>query len=285
MGWGGLKGRRALTSTLLSGILVASPSAQAHETGSTPATQFNLSAVNLTTDGPFKPGDLLTFEVITNLPMSEFHFIQVTGSCLAYPAEWHDGTENAYLNNSKSNLAQAVAVVSSGCLDGIHSVEEVMLVAKDNSFARITSEDFDLPKYSITNGQFVATPPSTKTADSIGLVSIPKAVKLASTGSTKVITIPRLTSKGQTISWTALGSCAIKREHGMSDLGGQVIASKVGKCFLSANTPWGSHLYNSVNIASEVSIYSKNALVCKRSKDNAIVYTEASKCPKGYRIK
>ena len=271
--------------TLSLGILSTSSGAQAHETGSMPSTSFTISQVNLLSKAPVKPGDLLTFELKTELPISQFHFIQVTGSCLTYPAEWHDGTENAYLNNSKTNLAQAVAVVSSGCLDGMHAIEEVLLVAKDNSFARITSEDADLPKYFVTKGQFVATPPSTKSADSISLVSIPKALKLASAGSTKVFTVPRLTAKGQTISWTALGSCAIKREHGMSDLGGQAIASKVGKCFLSANTPWGSHLYNPVNIALEVSIYSKNALSCKRSKGNAIIYTEASNCPKGYVIR
>lgn len=275
------KGAQALGSALMAGLFLLSNTAQAHETGSTPTTSFTLSGVNLTSTGPFKPGDLLTFELITDLPKSEFHFIQVTGDCLTYAAEWHEGTEGAYLNASKVKQSQAVAVVSSGCIDGEHGIREVMLVARDNTFARLTSESATLPTYLISKGHFVSTPPTSKMGDSINLNSLQKAQKLTKNGVVSVATLPRLTSNGQTISWTALGSCKVKREFGLSDLGGEVIATKAGKCNISANTPWGSHLFKPVNIAIEINIYSKKAILCLKSKKIAI-YSESPQCPKGY---
>ena len=278
----GPKSTRALGSGLMAGLFLLSNPAQAHETGSTMTTSFNLSGVQLISNGPFKPGDLLTFELVTDLPKSEFHFIQVTGDCLAYPAEWHEGAEDAYLNNSKTKQGQAVAVVSSGCVDGEHAIQEVMLVAKDNTFARLTSESAILPSYQISKGHFVATPPPSKLSDSINLISLQRSQKLAKNGRVIVATLPRLSANGQTLSWTALGSCKLKREFGLSDLGGQVIAAKAGKCSISANTPWGSHLYSPVNNAIEITIYSKNAIRCVNTRTKVIAYTESPKCPNGY---
>ncbi len=272
----------------LSGILticllcIFSPHAWAHETGSQPSTTFSISNVNLISTGPFKPGDLLVFDLVTNLPKEQFHFIQVSGECLAYPAEWHEGTERSYLNNSRSKSGQAVAVISSGCTDGEHAIQEVMLVAKDNTYSRVTKDSVILPRYSITKGHFLSTPPSTKLSDSINLSSLPKSLKLGRDGVSRIVTLPRTTDHGQTISWTALGNCQFIREYGLSDLGGQVTANKPGKCSLSANTPWGSHTYKPINVAVEVSIYSKSALTCRKNASNLVIYTEATKCPKGY---
>lgn len=256
--------------------------AAAHQTPSELSTTFSISGIKLTPKGPFKPGDLITFEVVSNLPLDQFHFMQITGECLTYPAEWHEGSEGSYLDNSRAKLGKAVAVVSSGCQDGEHLIQEVFLISRENAYARLTSDSATLPKYEITQGHFVASQPREKKSDSLIIPNLPKATKLAANGYANIANLPRVTSHGQTISWTALGACRIKKEFGQSDLGGQVIADKRGKCHMSANTPWGSHLYNPVNIALEVSIYSSNALECRLIKGKTVLYTEVSKCPKGY---
>lgn len=263
-------------------MALGAPGAHAHSSAGTPTTQFSISEVKLLSTGPFKPGDLLKFELVTNLSKSEFHFIQISGECLTYPAEWHEGTEASFLDNSSAKANQAVAVVSSGCSNGLHRIQEVTLVSKDNTFARLTDLTATLPEYVVTRGHFVEGPASEKRSDSINLTSIPKVVKLAPNNLIRIGYLPRLTTNGQTISWTALGACKFIREFGMSDLGGRVIGTKIGKCSLSANTPWGSHLFNPVNIAFEVAVFSKNAVLCQQSKGKIITYTESSKCPKGF---
>ena len=269
-------------SLVTSLLFISSHSVQAHETGSVPSTSFSISNVSLISQGPFKPGDLVFFELTTDLPKDQFHFIQVTGECLTYAAEWHEGNERSYLNNARAKLGQAVAVISSGCTDGEHTIQEVVLVAKDNTYSRLTGESANLPRYIITKGHFVSDPPSAKLRDSIILSSLSKSLKLARNGMVKILTLPRVTEYGQTISWTAIGNCQITREFGLSDLGGQVTANKPGKCSLSANTPWGSNLFHPVNIAVEVSVYSKNALSCIKNNSVIIHYTEQTKCPRGY---
>jgi hypothetical protein len=275
--WSGL-----LTSYMVASLLFIFPSAHAHETGSLPSTTFSISNVNLISKGPFQPGDLVFFDLITDLPKDQFHFIQIAGECLTYAAEWHEGNERSFINNERTKLGQAVAVISSGCTDGEHAIQEVLLVAKDNTYSRITGESANLPRYVTTNGHFVSDPPRTKLNDSIDLSSLSKSLKLSRNGMVKILTLPRITENGQTISWTAIGNCKITREHGLNDLGGQVTTNKPGKCSLSANTPWGSNLFKPVNIAREVSVYSKNAIPCQKNGSNLIYYTEKAKCPKGY---
>jgi len=276
------RSRALLVSAILTCISAASPIAVGHEAGSTISTEFSITGINLVEKGPFEPGDVLAFELITDLPKDQFHFIQISGECLAYPAEWHEGTGDSFINSSYSRVAKAVAVVSSGCSDGEHSIQEVMLVAKDNTYARLLGDSSKLPKYTISKGHFVSTLQAEKKNDSIDLKTVPASFILAKKGELKILNVPRLTNKGQTISWTAIGACQFKREFGSTDLGGLIVATKPGTCTISANTPWGSHLFNPVNLAKEVSIYSSKAIKCQLKNGKKLIYLETSKCPKGY---
>jgi len=277
-----VRSRALLVSAILTCFSAVSPIAVGHQAGSTISTEFSILGINLAEQGPFEPGDVLTFDLVTNLPKDQFHFIQVSGECLAYPAEWHDGTESDYVNNTYSRLAKAVAVVSSGCSDGEHSIQEVMLVAKDNTYARLQGDSSKLPKYTISKGHLLSTVQTEKMIDSIDLKSVPASFSLAKKAELKVLTVPRITNKGQTISWTAIGACQLKRELGSTDLGGLIVATKPGTCTIGANTPWGSHLYNPVNLTREVSIYSSKAIKCQLRNGKKLIYLETSKCPKGY---
>jgi hypothetical protein len=276
------RSRALLVSAILTCISTASPIAVGHEAGSTISTEFSITGIDLVEKGPFEPGDVLAFELTTDLPKDQFHFIQISGECLAYPAEWHEGTEDRFINSSYSRVAKAVAVVSSGCSDGEHSIQEVMLVAKDNTYARLLGDSNKLPKYTISKGHFVSTLQAEKTNDSIDLKTVPASLVLAKKGELKILNVPRLTNKGQTISWTAIGACQLKRELGSTDLGGLIVATKPGTCTISANTPWGSHLFNPVNLAKEVSVFSSKAIKCQLRNGKKIIYLETSKCPKGY---
>lgn len=273
-------------ATLVAAViaLTVTSSARADETYTHPATTYKIDQVIEMTKGPYQPGDLIAFDVKTALPRDQFHFFQVTGECLSAPAAWHIGTENKFVNNDLVRKGYAVATVTSGCTDGVRQVLEVEIEDSDKGYARIAYDgESSILSYVVTNGHlFPNADNSLRKPDSISTKNLPSAIRMSSQRPFKVWTLPGLTKNGQTINWVANGVCKFRRGQGEGDINGDLVAKAPGKCYLSANTPWGSNLFQPVNIAMEIKIYPHTALLCINQKNKKLLYTEKALCPKGY---
>ncbi len=268
---------------LLTALFSTAP-ATADETATHPATTYTIDQVIEITQGPYKPGDLIAFDIKTKLPRSEMHYFQVTGECLSRPATWHTGTENKFVDNRYSRQGYAVAAVTSGCTDGLHQVLEVEIEDADKGYARIAYDgNTTILSYQTIQGHLFANADnSLRKSDSIATKSLPLSLKMKSSKSMKIWALPGITTNQQTINWVANGKCKFRRGQGEGDVNGDLYALAPGKCFISANTPWGSNLFEPVNIAFEIRIYSSKALLCVNKANKKQVYLEKPKCPKGY---
>lgn len=264
--------------------LISPASTWADETSTHPATSYQIDGIIEITKGPYKPGDPIAFDIKTSLPRQDFHYFQVSGECFVAPAEWHIGSENLFLDNQFVRKGYALSIISSGCTDGLHQVTEVELEDKDQGFARITiNENQPIHTFSTVGGQLrIGSDNSARKSDSINNKTLPLSVRMKSKSPYKFWTLSRLTSQKQTISWAVNGKCSLKRNLGAADIGGDIFATAPGKCYIAANTPWGSNLFNPVNMAWEIRIYSSDALLCVDRKTKKQIFADKSKCPMGY---
>lgn len=278
-----MRGRRVSVFAILASTLLSTP-ALADETSTHPATGYAVDGVIEVSRGPYKPGDVIVFDIQTTLLREDMHYFQVTGECFTAPAEWHIGTEKSFLDNRYASKGYAVATISSGCIDGIHQILEVEIEDKDQGFARMSYDGTNsIASFRVSGGQLRAgSDNSSRKADSIIAKTLPLSLRMKSTGPIQIWNLPRLTTQKQTISWAVNGKCQFKRGEGAGDNGGRLIALAPGKCNIAANTPWGSNLFNPVNIAWEIRIYSSKAVLCVNKKNKKQFYLEKAKCPKGY---
>lgn len=278
---------RLLAIALSSVLLVISDMSMVggHEQVGEPSTDFRINSVSVVTKGPYKPGDLIVFSVNTNLPKSRTHFIQASGECLAYPAEWHEDTEENFEDASFVKRIQLVAVISSGCIDGIHSLNEVLVFDKNNSFTSATINQTNLPRFQVNAGQlFFEGPRNELRPDSIVKLKIPSQIRLdKGVKELKIASLPRISDGGQTLDWSATGSCRIKKFKGQSDLGGQLYGLGKGSCVVSVNTPWGSNIYLPINQAKGIELFPSTALLCSAISTNQKAFYLGKSCPKGTR--
>jgi hypothetical protein len=188
------------------------------------------------------------------------------------------------VDNRYSRQGYAVAAVTSGCTDGIHQVLEVEIEDTDHGYARIAFDGINsILKFQTTQGQlFPGADNSLRKSDSIATKTLPLSVKMKSNKALKIWSLPGLTSNKQTINWVANGKCKFRRALGEGDVSGDLLGLMPGKCYISANTPWGSNLFQPVNVAFEIKIYSAKASLCVNKKNKKQVYIEKPKCPKGY---
>jgi hypothetical protein len=268
---------------VVSGLLVRG--AHAHIENGTLTDTFRINSVKIVSKGPYIPGDIISFGVVSDLPLTEREWIQVTADCLAYPAEWHQGTGKNFVSDKFIKKAQATAVISSGCVSGVHVVTEVLLSDSSNNYTRVTSEDFDLPSFEVSKGHLRPEAPEIQLKkDSLKSIKIPPQIKLKSNlGQTVIMNLPRTTDGGQTLDWVATGDCAIRRFTGVSDLGGVLLATNQGNCVLSSNTPWGSNLYKPLNQAAAIEVFPPTAISCQPKSKKGVKLVAGSTCPKGYK--
>lgn len=273
----------ALLPLVLSAILV--PSAQAHIENGTLTESFRINSLKIVSKGPYLPGDVIVFNVGSDLPVAQRQWIQVTADCLAYPAEWHQGTYENFVEEKFAKRAQATAVISSGCVSGVHRVTEVLLSDLSNNYTRVTSEDFKLPTFVVSKGHLRLESTGLQLRkDSLKSIKVPSEVKLnAGLEQTAIIALPRVTDGGQTLDWVTTGECGIRRLTGASDLGGVLWASNQGICVLSSNTPWGSNLYRPLNQAVAIEVFPSTALSCRSKAKKGSKFVVGSQCPKGYK--
>lgn len=261
------------------------PVANAHIEDGKITQSFQIKAVNVLSKGPFLPGDLIVFNVVSDLPKVKRQWIQVTADCLAYPAEWHQGTEDNFVIEEYVKKGQATAVISSGCLNGVHKVTEIILSDMDNNYTRVTSVELELPTFVVSKGHLLAGSSSRRLKkDSMRQLRIPSQIKLVKDKErSRILSLPRTTDGGQTLDWVATGECGIRRLTGASDLGGELWASDQGLCVLSVNTPWGSNLYQPLNQAATIEVFPSTAISCQPSSRKIVKFVVGSRCPKGYK--
>lgn len=273
----------ASLSLVLSAILV--PSAQAHIENGALSDSFRINSLKIVSKGPYSPGDLIVFNVVSDLPVTQRLWIQVTADCLAYPAEWHQGTDANFVEEKFARRAQATGVISSGCVSGVHQVTEVLLSDLSNNYTRVTSEDFKLPTFVVSKGHLrLETTGLQLKKDSLKSIKVPSQIRLNSgLEQTVIIALPRVTDGGQTLDWVTTGECGIRRLTGASDLGGVLWASNQGICVLSSNTPWGSNLYRPLNQAVAIEVFPSTAISCQPTSRKVVKFVVGSKCPKGYK--
>lgn len=270
----------------MAALISSAPGSQADQTATHIATHYTIDQVVEITKGPYKPGDIIAFGIKTKLPLSEIHYFEVTGECFSRPTTWHRGTENKFVDNSYSRQGYAVAVITSGCSDGVHQVLEVEVEDTNQGLVRVSFDgENSLLSYKTINGHLVPNVDNSKRkADSISTQTLPLNVRMTSNRSLKIWDLPGLTVNQQTINWVANGACKFRRGLGEGDVSGRLIAINPGKCYISANTPWGSNLFQPVNVAFEINVFSPKALSCSEKKSKKQVYVEASRCPKGYSL-
>lgn len=271
-----------VVATSLSGLQIMP--AVADETSTHPATTYRVDGITEITEGPYKPGDVIAFGIKTALSRQNMHYFQITGECFTAPAEWHVGSEKKFLDGQYATQGYAVATISSGCIDGIHQINEVEIEDNEQGYARINYDGVNsIATFQVIGGQLRAgSDNSSRKGDSINAKTLPLSIRMKSTGPIQIWDLPRLTTQKQTISWAVNGKCLFKRGQGAGDNGGRLVALAPGKCNIAANTPWGSNLFNPVNKAWEIRIYSAKAILCVNKKSKKQFYLEKSMCPKGY---
>jgi len=274
-----------LTSLSLGLSVVLAPSAGAHIENGTFTDSFRIDSLKIVSKGPYLPGDVIAFSVTSELPLNERLWIQVTADCLAYPAEWHQGTAKNFVSDKFARKGQATAVITSGCVSGFHKVTEVILSDSSNNYTRVTSEESNLPSFEVSKGHLRPEATGLRLKrDSLKSINIPSQVKLnADRRQISIITLPRTTDGGQTLDWVATGECSIRRLTGASDLGGVLLASEQGTCVLSANTPWGSNLLQPLNQAVAIEVFPSTAISCQSQATKSLKLVVGSRCPKGYK--
>lgn len=280
---------RSLVSFLATFSVVFSagfiPNAYAHIENGTLTDSFRITSVTIVSKGPYEPGDVIAFAVVSDLPAAQRQWIQVTAECLAYPAEWHQATEEKFVVRKFAGKGQATAVISSGCLSGVHQVTEVMLSDVGNNYTRVTSEETTLPSFTVAKGHLQVQSAGTRLKrDALKRIRIPAQFKIdPRSEQSAILTLPRTTDGGQTLDWVATGECGIRRLTGASDLGGVLWASGQGLCVLAFNTPWGSNIYQPLNQAATIEVFPASALSCQSRSNRTVRLVIGSRCPKGYK--
>jgi hypothetical protein len=267
---------------LLSSMLVPS---HAHLEGATLSETLKISSVEILSEGPFRPGDVIAFKVISDLPLKQRQWVQVTADCLAYPAEWHRETEADFIDKKLVKKGIATAIIASGCTSGEHRVYEVLLSDIENNYTRLTLEDSSLPTFEVRLGHLQDKGQSSLLkSDSLSKLKFPSGIRLKKSSSrTEIITLPRVTDGGQTLEWVTSGPCGLQKLSGSSDLGGVLWASAAGTCVLSVNTPWGSNLYQPLNRAIAIEVFPETAVLCRSKSTKRTTFVDAGPCPKGFK--
>jgi len=275
----------ALLGLILSFGILQSNSALAHIENGVLTDEFRIVEVKFQTKGPYKPGDLIAFEVISDLRKSRLEWIQVSADCLTYPAEWHRNTEKKFVNDSYVKKSYAIGIVSSGCYTGEQKIYEVILSDIDNRYARVSIEDSKLPSFYVEGGHLLREDTTRiLNSDSLGKFKLPTQIRHDSKSSqASSVTLPRVTAGGQTLDWVITGNCEIKKIAGSSDLGGALLVGSPGTCSISANTPWGSNLYQPFNQAYSMEVFPKSAIKCQKVGKKEVNFYNSKKCPKGYK--
>lgn len=274
----------ALGFVLLLGIFNSNV-ARAHIENGVFTEDFRIINVKFQTKGPYKPGDLIAFEVVTDLKKSQLQWIQVSADCLAYPAEWHRNTEKKFVNNLYVKKGYAIGVVSSGCYSGEQKIYEVILSDIENRYTRVSVEDSKLPSFFLEDGHlFREEMTGILKPDSLGKFRLPTQIRRDSKSlQTETIVLPRATAGGQTLDWVISGNCELRKIAGSSDLGGALVVGLPGACAISANTPWGSNLYQPFNQAYSIEVFPASAIKCQNVTTKEIKIRNSKKCPKGYK--
>jgi hypothetical protein len=259
--------------------------ARAHIENGVFTEDFRISEIKVRSKGPYKPGDVIVFEVISNLPKTQIDWIQITADCLAYPAEWHRDTEKNFADGSFVKKYYAIGIISSGCYSGERQVYEVILSDVKSRYTRVSVENATLPSFIVQGGHLSETGDANNLmADSLKKMSIPSQVRLEKKSSqTRGAVLPRTTSGGQTLDWVVSGNCRLKRIFGASDLGGELWVGPKGTCVVSANTPWGSNLYQPLNQAHTIEILPASAIRCQKLGSKEVKYFLSKNCPKGFK--
>jgi hypothetical protein len=257
----------------------------AHLEGGVLSESLKVSRIEILSDGPFRPGDIIAFEVVSDLPLKQRQWIQVTADCLAYPAEWHRDTEKDFVNKKFARKGIAVAVIASGCTSGTHRVYEVLLSDIENNYTRVTLQDASLPTFEVKRGHLLdQSQVRLLKPDSLSKLQIPDAIRLRKLSTrTEIMTLPRVTAGGQTLEWVTSGACGLQKLSGSSDLGGLLWASAVGTCVLSVNTPWGSNLFQPLNRAIAIEVFPETALLCRSKSTKKTKFVDGGPCPKGFK--
>ena len=267
---------------LLSSMLAPS---HAHLENEVLSETLEISGVEILSEGPFRPGDIIAFRVISDLPLKQRKWIHVIADCLAYSAEWHRDTDRNLVNKKFARKGIAIAVITSGCTSGMKQVYEVLLSDIENNYTRLTLEDSSLPAFEVRRGHLRDQGQSgLLKPDSLSKLKFPPGIRLKKSSSqTDIITLPRVTDGGQTLEWVTTGPCGIQKLDGSSDLGGLLWASAVGTCVLSVNTPWGSNLYQPFNRAIAIEVFPETAVLCRSKSTKKTTFVEAGPCPKGFK--
>jgi hypothetical protein len=271
-----------LSLILLSSMLTPS---HAHLEGGVLSETLKISRVEILSEGPFRPGDVIAFQVVSDLPLKQRQWIQVTADCLAYPAEWHRETEADFIDKKFVKKGIATGVIASGCTSGEHRVYEVILSDIENNYTRLTLEDSSLPAFEVRRGHLRDQGQSgLLKSDSLSKLKFPPGVRLKKSSSrTEIMTLPRVTDGGQTLEWVTSGPCGLQKLSGSSDLGGVLWASAAGTCVLSVNTPWGSNLYQPLNRAIAIEVLPETALLCRSKSTKKTMFVDKGPCPKGFK--
>ncbi len=267
---------------LLSSMLAPS---HAHLEGGVLSETLKISRVEILSQGPFRPGDIIAFKVISDLPLKQRQWIQVTADCLAYPAEWHRETEADFIDKKFVKKGIAIAVIASGCTSGEHRVYEVILSDIENNYTRLSLEDSSLPTFEVRRGHLRDQGQSNLLkSDSLSKLKFPPGIRLKKSASrTEIMTLPRVTDGGQTLEWVTSGPCGLQKLSGSSDLGGVLWASAAGTCVLSVNTPWGSNLYHPLNRAIAIEVFPETAVLCRSKSTKRTTFVDVGPCPKGFK--
>ena len=208
------------------------------------------------TSGPYKPGDVIVFDVNITGGNPAIKFVSVNGECLSSYNRWGN---SKYLNWKFTDfnpnyyaVNRISATIQANCVSGLHSLTSIEVIDATDLSASAFGGAFGgisgAFKYEVINGQLIAPGsirPEPK-SDSVDLSMIPTTIEFS--GSTLSIKLPRLSLGGNNLGWTgnpasdAATICRIRREF-PGDNGYSLEITGPGNCNLQVGTS-ATHLYS-----------------------------------------
>jgi hypothetical protein len=231
-----------------------------------------LSVVQVT-KGPYKPGDVITFQINTTGGNPGLNSVVLRGGCLNWiygsgDIRWELNSKldpielfgwQQYVNPGTSSTSSLIkAVVSSSCADGTYKLVDVYvgdLTQLETRFENVNDASLN---YVVQGGLLV--PPGIvrpePRADSIELKSLSNTLIYA--GAQMSFSLPRTSQGGQVLNWLSSGNCRVTIPF-KGDVGGELTITGPGTCKLRAALRGPVDVYSAPTFVSDVTFKANNA--------------------------